>query len=72
MKKNKIVISIIISIGVILTVVALILNLSIKKEEALSIKTIKDGLPKYRSNRHDEHLSVYVFYVPQWLWYELL
>ena len=42
MKKNKIVISIIISIGVILTVVALILNLSGKKEESLSIKTIKE------------------------------
>ena len=42
MKKNKIVISIIISIGVILTVVALILNLTSKKEEAISKDTIKN------------------------------
>ena len=42
MKKNKIVISIIISIGVILTVVALVLNLTSKKEEVISKDTIKN------------------------------
>ena len=46
MKKNKIVISIIISIGVILTVVALILNLTIKKEESISKNTIKNYYEK--------------------------
>ena len=58
MKKNKIVISIIISIGVILTVVALILNLSIKKEEALSIKTIKDFYSRVKEFTSNDPLEL--------------